>query len=158
MLLTRERMRFVGQKLAPFRAAGASYVVLWLALSMWGGTDLYRYVTYLFLPLVFMFSAMFADPRLRPRAGEVTLVLVAMAIHNHIFSHIPALGDDVDVYLDFWPAYEDRLNAAAGVRILEIAAFVVAAIGWRWATLRWQFRRDDCPTSQPEIEQLQRAA
>jgi len=158
MLMTRERMSFVGQKLAPFRPAGASYVVLWLALSMWGGTDLYRYITYLFLPLVFMLSAMFADPRLRPRAGELTLVLVAMAVHNHIFSHIPARGDDVEVYLDFWPAYEDRLNAAAGIRVLETAAFVLVAIGWRWATSRWQLRRDNFPRSQAQIPQRQRAA
>ena len=155
MLLTRERLRFVRQKLAPFRA-GASYVALWLALSMWGGTDLYRYVTYLFLPLVFMLSAMFADSRVRPRAGEVTLVLVATAFHNHIFSHIPALGDDVDVYLDFWPAYEDRLNAAAGVRVLEIAAFVLVAIGWRWASRAGI--EAEVPSSQPEIPQRQRAA
>jgi hypothetical protein len=157
MLMTRERWRLIWQRLKPFQSAGVAYCGLWLLLTLWGGTDLYRYVTYLFLPLTFVLAAMFADHRSSPRFAEIILALVATAIHNKIFSHIPAIADNVDVYLDFWPAFEDRLNAAAAVRFAQIAGFLLAAFGLRWTWSRWSQANDTAPGDQSHPP-LRRAA
>ncbi|MEX2141676.1 MAG: hypothetical protein WD894_20595, partial [Pirellulales bacterium] len=151
MLVTRERWRLVWQRLEAFHFAGIAYCGLWLLLTLWGGTDLYRYVTYLFLPLTFILAAMFVDRQSSPRFAEVMLALVATAIHNKIFSHIPAIGDNLDVYLDFWPAFEDRLNAAAGLRLAQIGALVLAAWGLRWALSRWSTDSAAADQSRPPL-------
>jgi hypothetical protein len=157
MLVTRERWRLAWQRLAPFRSAGVAYCGLWLLLTLWGGTDLYRYVTYLFLPLTFVLAAMFAHRRSSPRFAEVMLALVATAVHNKIASHIPAIADNVDVYLDFWPAFEDRLNAAAGLRLAQIGGCLLAAWALRWALSRWSTATDSAAPDQSHPP-LRRAA
>jgi hypothetical protein len=157
MLVTRERLRLAWNRLEPFRMAGGVYCTLWLVLTLWGGTDLYRYVTYLFLPLTFVLAAMFADRRSTPRLAEVMLALIATAIHNKILSHIPAIADNVEVYLDFWPAFEDRLNWAAGVRLAQISGFTLAAVGLRWGLSRWAANIDASAQDQT-LPPIRRAA
>ena len=157
LLMTRERWRLTWQRLRPFQTAGVAYCGLWLLLTLWGGTDLYRYVTYLFLPLTFILAAMFADHRSTPRFAEIILALVATAIHNKIFSHIPAIADNVDIYLDFWPAFEDRLNVAAGLRLAQIAGFLLAAFALRWTLSRWSKATDTARIDQSHPP-LRRAA
>jgi hypothetical protein len=157
MLITRERCKLAWQRLEPFRLAGAAYCGMWLLLTLWGGTDLYRYVTYLFLPLTFILAAMFADRRTSPRFAEVMLAVVATAMHNKIFSHIPAIADNLDVYLDFWPAFEDRLNGAAGLRVAQIVGCLVAAWALRWALSRWSNSNETAACDQADPP-LRRAA
>jgi hypothetical protein len=97
-----------------------------LVLTMYGGTDLYRYMTYLFIPQIMVLSIMFSSSAPRIEAWEIFFVLVVVLIHNRILLHIPDMRQDLNAYLDFWPGFENRFNAAAVRRLLEI---VVAVVG-----------------------------
>jgi hypothetical protein len=126
LLLTPQRLRFLIPRLAPFRTFLIIYCGTMLVLTMYGGTDLYRYMTYLFIPQIMVLSIMFSSSAPRIEAWEIFFVLVVVLIHNRILLPVPDMRQDLNAYLDFWPGFENRFNAAAVRRLLEI---VVAVVG-----------------------------
>lgn len=127
MLLTRERFRAGWEYLRPYHLAGAVYCCSLFVLTLYGGTDLYRYLTYFFFSQTFCLAALFASKDLRPHWTEVALMLIVVAFHNRLFSEIPSYEENPKQYLDFWPAFEDRLKAPAIRRFLEAIAALTAA-------------------------------
>ncbi len=126
LLLTPQRLRFLIPRLAPFRTFLIIYCGTMFVLTMYGGTDLYRYMTYLFIPQIIVLSIMFSSSAPRIEAWEIFFVLVVVLIHNRILLPVPDMRQDLNAYLDFWPGFENRFNAAAVRRLLKI---VVAVAG-----------------------------
>jgi hypothetical protein len=93
---------------------------------MYGGTDLYRYMTYLYIPQIIVLSIVFSSSAPSINAWEIPCVLVVVLVHNRILLPIPDMRQDLNAYLDFWPGFENRFNAAAIRRLFEI---VIAVAG-----------------------------
>ncbi|WP_162909920.1 hypothetical protein [Aggregatilinea lenta] len=122
LLLTPDRARRAWADLAGYRWFLLFFIVPVLVLTMYGGTDLSRFVTYLFIPLVMMLVVML---RHGIPAVEVLYMLVAVAIYNKIFLPIPDLLDPI---LDFYGGYDNRVNVVTLMRLYEVAAFMVGAV------------------------------
>ena len=103
------------------------YVILVLIFSFLGGTDFYRFSTYLFLPQAILLG--FAAPT--SARLELAAMLVAVFIFNRIWLFFPM--SDIGSYLDFYGASATRFNWNSVWRIVECFAFIL--IGYsikRW--------------------------
>src|SRR5690606_5649078 len=79
LLITPARARAAWAVLAPHRLFLALYTALVLLLTMYGGTDLWRFVSYLFIPQVIVLAVLLR----RGVAGvEVIYMLAAVAAYN----------------------------------------------------------------------------
>lgn len=122
LLLTPGRARAVWRRLAGYRAILALYSTLVLALTLYGGTDLWRFVTFLFIPLAIALAALL---RTGVPAVEIIYMLGAVACYNKIFLDIP---NEIGAYLDFYGGYDIRVNAATMARLFELAALGAGAV------------------------------
>ncbi len=122
LLITPGRARAAWAVLAPHRLFLALYTALVLLLTMYGGTDLWRFVSYLFIPQVIVLAVLLR----RGVAGvEVIYMLAAVAAYNRLFSEIPNL---LDPYLDFYGGYDNRVNASTLMRLFELGAYLFGAV------------------------------
>jgi hypothetical protein len=94
------------------------YVGLVSVFSFLGGTDFYRFSTYLFLPQVLALGF------LSQTASnlELTVMGIAVFLFNRIWLPFPM--SDSGTYLDFYGAFADRFNWASFLRIIECCAFI----------------------------------
>jgi len=115
LLLTPGRARAVWRGLAGWRAILALYSALVLALTLYGGTDIWRFVTFLFIPLAIALAALL---RAGVPAVEIVYMLGAVAYYNKIFLDIP---NEIGAYLDFYGGYDIRINEATVARLFELA-------------------------------------
>lgn len=122
LLLTPGRARAVWRRLAGYRVILALYSALVLALTLYGGTDLWRFVTFLFIPLAIALAALL---RTGVPAVEIIYMLGAVACYNKIFLDIP---NEIGAYLDFYGGYDIRVNAATMARLFELAALGAGAV------------------------------
>jgi hypothetical protein len=95
-----------------------AYTALVLLLSFFGGTDFFRFTTFLFLPQIILIG------RIAPQKSniQIGLMLVVTFIFNRIWLPFPIW--DKDQYLDFYGGFSLRLNSATWVRFLECIAFI----------------------------------
>jgi hypothetical protein len=126
LLVTPQRLRHLIPRLAPYRTFLIIYCGTMFVLTMYGGTDLYRYMTYLYIPQIIVLSIVFSSSAPSINAWEIPCVLVVVLVHNRILLPIPDMRQDLNAYLDFWPGFENRFNAAAIRRLFEI---VIAVAG-----------------------------
>ena len=98
------------------------YTVLVLCLSFLGGTDFYRFSTYLFLPQAVLLGFLSQTSS----NLELAVMGIAVFIFNRIWLPFPT--SDVGAYLDFYGAYATRFNAAAVFRMIECAVFILIGI------------------------------
>jgi hypothetical protein len=126
MLVTRERVRALGQSLSGKRAAAALYCALVFAFTLLGGTNQMIFITYT-LPVQTIVLACFLDDS----AGwEIGLVLLALFVFNNFWAPVPELTQAIPSlheWADFYGGWGKRLSASTGYRALEILAFVGAA-------------------------------
>jgi hypothetical protein len=101
------------------------YTGLVLMFSFLGGTDFYRFSTYLFLPQAAVLGS------LAPRVPNPVVVITGVAtfIFNRIWLPFPA--SDAGAYLDFYGAFGTRLNASSLMRMLECLALIAAGFQLR---------------------------
>jgi hypothetical protein len=123
LLLTWARARRVWDRLAGYRLFLALYTGAVLVLAMYGGTDIWRFMTYLFVPQVIILVALLRDDSVD--RAEVLYMLVAVAVYNKIFLDIPNL---LDPYLDFYGGYDNRINVETLWRWYELAVFLAGVI------------------------------
>lgn len=122
LLLTVWRVRTLWGRLARWRSLLMLYSALVLLLAMYGGTDIWRFMTYLFVPLVIVLVALLGED-ISP--AEILYMLAAVFLYNKIAQPIPNLHAD---YLDFYGGYDVRVNVITLVRLYEIAAYLAGAV------------------------------
>jgi hypothetical protein len=107
------------------------YTILSLLMSLYGGSDLMRYATYLFLPnflLVALFCGFISNL-------EIGVMVVTTFLFNKIWLSIPM--DTMDHYLDFYGGYGARVNLTTAERFAEFLVFIAIAISIRWLVTRY---------------------
>ncbi len=97
----------------------AGYTFLVILLSYYGGTDFFRFATFLFLPQIIMISK-FA---VKIRPIQIVFMFIFTFVFNRIWMHFPDW--DVEKYRDFYGGFSTRLNQYTLYRIME-CAFILA--------------------------------
>lgn len=128
VLLTPPRARRLWARLGDHRLDMALYVVIVLALALVGGSDIVRFVVYLFVPVIILL-ALLLDDGLRP--AEVIYALLATAVYNRILSPIPQ--ESLEAYLDFYIVWFDRTSPVTWLRAGELLLWLAGAFALR----RW---------------------
>ena len=122
LLLTSDRLRALWHGLAGYRAMLGLYTALVLGLTLYGGTDIWRFVTFLFVPLVIALAVVL-------RNGvpwvEIIYMLGAVAYYNKIHLEIP---NEIGAYLDFYAGYDLRVNEATVARVTQLMALGAGAL------------------------------
>jgi hypothetical protein len=98
------------------------YIILVLILSFLGGTDFFRFTTFLFLPQVLLIGLLTSQSS----DLQIGFMLLATFIFNRIWLPFPIW--DKDKYLDFYGAFSLRLNWNTLFRFTEGFAFVAAGL------------------------------
>lgn len=94
------------------------YSVFVLAFSFLGGTDFFRFATFLFMPQVILL-AMLAQ---RTRPAMIAFTLGVMLVFNRIWLPFPM--NDAVTYVDFYGGWGTQFDAASALRLLECLAFI----------------------------------
>jgi hypothetical protein len=94
------------------------YTILVLILSFFGGTDFFRFTTFLFLPQILLIGL------IAPQRSNLQIwaMLTVTVLFNRIWLPFP-IGD-IDQYLDFYGGFSLRLSWAVLYRSLEYLAFI----------------------------------
>lgn len=123
MLLTRSRLKdAVNQLPSNVVSLLVFYTLLVLLLSFYGGADLVRFVTYLFLPQALLVGLMSH----KASKVEIAAMIIATVIFNKIWANIPIW--DFEQYLDFYSGQGSRLNSTTALRFGELFAFIALGI------------------------------
>jgi len=95
------------------------YTSLVLFLSFFGGTDFFRFTTFLFLPQIILIGLIASQNS----NFQIGFMIAITFIFNRIWLPFPIW--DKDQYLDFYGAFALRLNWSTLFRILECFAFIL---------------------------------
>lgn len=123
LLMLASPREWIGQWLglqAQDRMYLGAYTVIVLIFSFLGGTDFFRFATYLLVPQ----SVILAGLAARRTWLHLGLIVAAVFAFNRIWLQIPTY--DQDAYLDFYSGYGSRFNSASLMRIAECAALIAA--------------------------------
>lgn len=121
LLLTRDRVsevRRVAGDRGPLLVLAS---LLTLVLMMYGGTDLFRFVAYLFVPQAVVLAVLAG----RARGRELAYAVLAVALFNRIPWPVP--NDDLGRMLDFYGGWDQRVNGATLARTLEACGWILGA-------------------------------
>jgi len=121
VLVTPERARSAWRK-SEHRWVWILYTVLALLLAVYGGTDYYRFMTYLFLPQAVFLAHIFAS---KPHWAEIVYMFLVVVLINQTFAPFPIW--DFDLYIDGFGGWSNRVNVATARRFLFLASAVVLA-------------------------------
>ena len=118
----RGRLRRAWTGLGGTRRIVVITAALTFALTLYGGSDIARFVAYFVTVQTIVLAAV-----LRQGASpiEIGLTLIAVAVFNRLYV-LTVPMEPIDRYLDFYAGYADRVNAATAWRALELAGWVVA--------------------------------
>ncbi|HEX8993004.1 MAG TPA: hypothetical protein VF784_15085 [Anaerolineales bacterium] len=101
----------------------AVYTGLVLVFSFLGGTDFFRFATYLFMPQAILLG--FLVPR--SHVLEVAVMGVGVLVFNRIWMQFPQPSQG-GVYMDLYGGYSTRFNGASVLRLLECLGFIGVGI------------------------------
>jgi hypothetical protein len=99
-----------------------AYGLLVLAFSFLGGTDFYRFSTYL-LPLMALVIAEESDRR---APAQLMVMLGAVFVFNRIW--LPFPDTDLDRYLDFYGGSGTHFTVASVLRLVELASLLAVGL------------------------------
>jgi hypothetical protein len=125
LLLTRERLREVQRLAGEFWVLVLWYLLALIVLSLFGGADIARFVSYAFPVLAFCLALIL---RSRVYAGEALFMLLAVAIFNRIWADFPHPTQALVAYADVYGGHVMGNAERVGMRLLELAAYGAAAI------------------------------
>jgi hypothetical protein len=131
LLLTPRRLPPMMAALRPYRVAFSIYIVFTLILILYGGTDIYRYAPFLFIPFLVALGAVVSQIDEPVLIWEMLVVLGWMLVFNRAAVYITPHDFDRVAYLNFWPAYHDLLNRNTFQRLLEFLAGLLIINGLR---------------------------
>ena len=122
VLATPARLRRAWIALAPYRGLLAAYIVMVILLTMYGGGDVHRYFSYMFVIQGIILAIWLRD------AGwlEIVLMLGVVAVANRMFWMIDV--DPIASVLWIGSIVEPSLVTQ---RLMEVAVYVAGAIGLR---------------------------
>jgi len=120
ILATPSRLKKAWTRLGSFQPVMIIYALVILAMMMYGGTDMMRYVTYFFIPQALLIGCILEEG-VHPL--EAIYLFTAMILFNRLWQQFPIW--DFNAYLDFWGGYADRLNINSLFRAIELFAFVL---------------------------------
>ena len=127
MVFTPTRWKSAWKELGNYRLWMIVHAGFTLVLVMIGGTDVGRFIVYLYLPTAMLLAAMLKNEKLR--LLELLLVLTAVIIFNRIIWKVPTAS--VDAYRDFYGGYGSRINLQTDLRFFEIAGWIFICQGYR---------------------------
>ena len=127
ILLTPERARRLWARLHGLRADLTLYTLIVLALTLIGGTDIARFVVYLFVPLIIALTILLDEGI---HWVEIIYMLATTAIYNRIIAPVPQ--ENLDAYLDFYIVWDNRISGQTLLRGVELAAWIAGALVLRW--------------------------
>lgn len=126
MIAGRARFFSAWRELGKDRLPVLLYTLCVMLLTLYGGTDVNRFVSYLFLPQVILLTLML---RKGVPAAQIIVMLAAVFIFNRVALEIPWW--DYNQLLDFYGGYFDRFNQTTVWRIQELVIFSFVGIGLR---------------------------
>jgi len=120
------QLKAVWENLGSTRGLVVGYTFFVIGLTLIGGTDLARFVTYLHVPLIIIVTLML-------NRKPSVILLIGMFITLLIFNRIPFLlpQEDYNNFIDFYGAYHDRVNPNIILRWQELVVFMFIAGGIR---------------------------
>ena len=123
MLLNVERIRYVRSRLgSDVVRVMLLYSLLVIVLTMYGGPDLARFITYLFAAQALLVGTLFDNLS----KIEAATTLVGTFVFNRIWADIP-MGN-IESYLDFYNGYGNRLNRHTAFRFGELLMWIGLAL------------------------------
>jgi hypothetical protein len=128
LLMTSRRLKLFLDQPKKLRHMILTYVFCVLVLAFYGGTDLNRFMSYLFIPVVFALTIIFKDEKIA--VLELLMFFLALFIFNRILFSIPQSSKDA--YLDFSPFYSSRFNMASVMRLVEMFLLILLMNLFRW--------------------------
>lgn len=123
LLCTRERVRAAWRTLDGIRGWLALYLILVWLMTLYGGTNIFVFVSYAVGAQILVLSALL---RRRIPRRELALVLAALVVYNRIPWAIPDPAVSFDRYIDFTGGWATRLPMESGLRVLEMAGYGAA--------------------------------
>ncbi|MCU0511485.1 MAG: hypothetical protein MUE40_02840 [Anaerolineae bacterium] len=125
LLLTPARWRAIQAERRPLGLITGVYSLVVLLMTLYGGTDIPRFVTYLFIPQAVLLALLL-------RRGvpplEVAYMLLVVALYNRLFFAMP---QDGRAYLDFHTPYASVINAATWRFSLAIVVCLAGMLALR---------------------------
>lgn len=121
LFVTRERFGALQETAETIRPVALWYSCAVLLLTFYGGTDIMRYVSYLFIPQILFITLILSQGRLS--AAELALVLIFTVIFNRILLDIPMWS--LNAYINFFGFFGSRINIHTFFRVGEIASFLL---------------------------------
>lgn len=123
MLLTMSRLRLLMANSAKeMQYLCLTYSLLVILLSIYGGADITRFVSYLFLPQALLIGFLSEQST----KLELYFMLFATFLFNKIAVYEPP--KELNGYLDFYGGYDDRVNWTTGWRLLEMFVFLFISV------------------------------
>jgi hypothetical protein len=135
LMATPERLKAAWKALKNHHRLILAYTLSVFVLAMYGGTDLDRFLTYLFIPLIFLMSATMKQG---VALVEIIFMLTAVAVFNKTFLILPYW--DIETALDFWAGFNDRVNLATMIRSGHLLLWVCGSILVRSLVKRAQLK------------------
>jgi hypothetical protein len=132
ILLTPARAKRLWERLDGLRVDLIFYALIVVALTLIGGTDIARFVVYLFVPLIIVLAILLDEGI---HWVEVVYMLAAMAIYNRIIAPVPQ--ENLDAYLDFYIVWDNRISGTTLSRGVELMGWIAGS----WV-MRWFMKRD----------------
>lgn len=100
-----------------------TYTGVVLLFSFLGGTDFFRFATFLFLPQAILLG--FLVPRSQILA--LAVMLLGVLVFNRIWVQFPQASQG-GVYMDLYGGYATRFNGASVMRLLECLGFIAVGV------------------------------
>ncbi len=125
LMVTPERARSAWRE-SENRWVWVLYTLLVVLMAVYGGTDYYRFMTYLFLPQAVFLAHVFKS---RPYLAEIVYMLAAVMFVNGIFAPFPIW--DFERYIDGFSGWGTRVNVASVWKVSLLATAVGVAVALR---------------------------
>jgi len=113
----------------------SSCLVLVLLLTMYGGANIFIFVSYSVAVQAIVVALLF---RYGIGTAEKIYVVVAMLLYNKILLSIPLPAESLAAYIDFYGGWSTRVTLSTLMRFIEIGVFVLLAAGVRAVVARLQ--------------------
>lgn len=119
LLLTWGRVRRTWDALRGYRLYLGLHTLLVLVMALYGGTDLWRFMTFMFVPLAIVLAVLLRENRVSWL--EIAYMLAVVGAYNRILLDVP---NWIEPYLDFYSGYDTRVNFFTKARVAEMGFYL----------------------------------
>jgi hypothetical protein len=140
LLFSPARLKESWKRIGKLKPAMIIYFAGAFMIIMYGGTDMMRYVTYLFIPLVFILGNILEQNISILESGFMLLMTL---LFNKILLQFPVW--DFNSYLDFHGGYDFRITPASYTRWMEWGFYIALSRFWGFIVKKTQVQNTDLP-------------